>query len=97
MTLVTLIVGSLAVWRLTHAIAKENGPLMCFARLRAFLAGHQKRSGGFFDMVSCTSCLSFWIALVAALWVAHTVFDWVVYALAFSGASILLERYTKPA
>ena len=93
MTLSVLIIGGLAVWRLTHAFVKENGPLMMFARLRAFLAAHQKRSGGLFDMISCTSCFSFWIALTASLFVSHDVFHWVGYALAFSGCSMLLESF----
>lgn len=88
---VTLVIGGLAVWRLTHALVKENGPLMLFARMRAYFARTQKRSGGLFDVVSCTSCLSVWIGLVASLWVAHTIFNWVGYGLAFSGLSMLLE------
>ncbi len=92
MNITILIIGGLAVWRLSHAIVKENGPLMCLARLRAYLARHQKRSGGLFDMVSCTMCVSFWIALVAALWVSHDVFHWLGYGLALSGVSLLLEH-----
>ena len=93
MTLLTLLIGGLAVWRLSHGIAKENGPLMVFARLRATLARAQKRSGGLFDAISCVYCLSFWIGLTAALWVAYDVFTWISYGLAFSGASMLLETF----
>ena len=91
MNLAGFFVLSLAVWRLTHAMVKEKGPLDCFARLRARLAASQKRSGGFFDMISCTSCLSLWTGLVASLFVSQTLFEIIVYAFAFSGASMLLE------
>lgn len=93
MTPITLIIGGLATWRLTHAIVRETGPLMYFARLRAFLARRQKRSGGFFDAISCTSCFSFWIALLAALLTSHDIFHLVGYALAFSGESMILEAF----
>lgn len=93
MTPLTLIVGGLAVWRLSHMIVKENGPLMVFTRLRAFLGRTQKRSGGLFDMISCVYCISFWIGLLAALWVAPTLFHVIGYGLAFSGVATLLEAY----
>lgn len=91
MNITTLVVGGLAVWRLSHALVKEDGPLMILARFRAFLARTQKRSGGFFDMISCTMCVSFWTGLIASLWVSHDVFHWVGYGFAFSGVSLLLE------
>lgn len=93
MTPFTFIVASLAVWRLSYMIVKENGPLMIFARLRAYLGQTQKRSGGLFDMVSCVYCTSFWISLVAALWVAGDVFHWIGYTLAFSGAAGVIGAY----
>ena len=91
MNLVTLVIGGLATWRLSHAIVKEAGPLMVFTRFRAYLATHQKRSGGFFDAFSCTMCISFWIGLIASLWVAQDFFHWLGYGLALSGVSLLLE------
>lgn len=91
MNIETLIIGSLAVWRLSHALVKENGPMMVFARFRSYLASLQKRRGGFFDMISCVYCTSFWIGLVAALGAAGSVFEWLMYGLAFSGVSMILE------
>lgn len=95
MSIVGLIVTALAVWRLSHALAKENGPLMMFARLRAYLAEKQKRSGGWYDMISCVGCVSFWLGLVAALWVAQDLFQLIGYSLAFSAFAVLLERYMR--
>lgn len=90
MTFLNLIIGGLAVWRLSHALVKESGPLMIFARLRAFAARHQKRSGGLFDMLSCVYCTSFWIALLVGLYGATDVFHWIGYALAMSAISTIL-------
>lgn len=91
MTPFTFIVASLAIWRLSYAIVRENGPLMVFARLRARLGAHQKRSGGLFDLVSCVRCLSVWIGLVAALSVSDGFMEWLGYAFAFSAVATLID------
>ena len=95
MTPLAFIIASLAIWRLSYAIVKENGPLMVFARLRARLAASQKRSGGLFDLISCIYCVSFWIGLTGALIVSNNVFEWVGYGLAFSAVAVLIERLTN--
>ena len=95
MTPLAFIIASLAIWRLSYAIVKENGPLMVFARLRARLAASQKRSGGLFDLISCIYCVSFWIGLVGSLIVLNNVFEWVGYGLAFSAVAVLIERLTN--
>lgn len=66
---------------------------MVFARIRAFLASKQKRSGGLYDMISCVYCVSFWVGLLAALWFAGHVFQLFAYGLAFSAVSMLLEAF----
>jgi len=96
MTLEQIIIGSLAVWRLSHALVKEKGPRDWFVKLRSRAAHAQKRSGGLFDTLSCVYCTSFWIGLLAALGPSQTLFDWFGYALLFSGASMFLEvMFTK--
>ena len=95
MTPLSFIIASLAIWRLSYAVVKENGPLMVFARLRARLAASQKRSGGLFDLISCIYCVSFWIGLVGSLIVSNNVFEWVGYGLAFSAVAVLIERLTN--
>lgn len=91
MTGLEFIISGFAVWRLAHAVVKENGPLMVFARFRAYLAKRQKRSGGMFDLISCVYCTSFWVALFAAMWAAQSLVELIWYALALSGAATLLE------
>ena len=95
MTPFVFIVVSLAVWRLSYAIVRENGPLSVFARLRARLARSQKRSGGLFDLISCVYCVSFWIGLVGALWVSNGILEWLAYGLAFSAVAVLIEMVTN--
>ena len=95
MTPFAFIVASLAIWRLSYGIVHEDGPLMVWARLRARLARTQKRNGGMFDMISCVKCASFWVGLVASVWLADGVFDVLVYSFAFSGVATLIEAYMR--
>ena len=91
MTPFTFIVASLAIWRLSYILVKENGPLMVFARLRARLASSQKRSGGLFDMISCVRCISMWIGLIGAGFVSQSILQWLGYGLGFSAVASLID------
>jgi hypothetical protein len=91
MNLANFIIGSFAVWRLSHALVKERGPRDWFIRLRARFARTQKRSGGPFDLISCVYCTSFWVGFVASLWASDDAFHWFGYGLAFSGGAMILE------
>ena len=85
-----LVLGALAVWRVTHLLVYEDGPWDVVARLRR-VAG----SGGFGRLLDCFYCLSFWVAAPAALLISA---DWTERGLAWpalSGAAILLERMTE--
>ena len=92
MTPFTFLIASLAVWRLSYSIVKEDGPLMIWARLRALLGRTQRHPGGLFDMVSCVRCISFWIGLVGALWLSDGILALFGYAFAFSAVATLLDK-----
>ena len=90
MTLTTLALGILAVWRLTHLLYAEDGPWHVFARLRR-VAG-----GGFWGQVlDCFYCLSVWVALPFALLLATSWREGVALWLGLSGGAILAERATS--
>jgi hypothetical protein len=80
-------VAALATWRLTHLLVGEDGPGDIVARLRAWLAAWGV--GGLFD---CFGCLSIWIAIPLAFFVAMRPLDIILTWLALSGAAFLLER-----
>lgn len=81
-----LILGGLAVWRLTHLLHAENGPWNILARLRARL---QESFWG--QLVDCFYCLSLWVGIPFGFWLGqgwgHRALLW----LSFSAAAILLE------
>jgi len=81
------ILCTLAVWRLSHLLACEDGPFDVVVRLR-------KRAGaGFFgSLMDCFYCLSIWMSVPFAFLLAR---DWQTIAvcwLALSGAASLLFK-----
>jgi hypothetical protein len=85
----------LATWRASHMLWTESGPLNVFMRLRAFLATKQRRMGGLYDMVSCLYCLSVWVAMVPALFLAHNPLTFVGYTLILSSIAIVTHEAIK--
>ncbi|HRO44515.1 DUF1360 domain-containing protein [Agriterribacter sp.] len=85
-----LVVCILATWRLTHLLSKEDGPFDIIYRLR------KKAGAGFLgNLLDCFYCLSIWVALPFACWMA---FSWQVLLLlwpAISGAACLFEQFSS--
>ena len=81
--------AGLAVWRVTHLLAREDGPAGVIARLRA-----QAGSGQLGELMDCFDCLSIWVAAPFALLVARRPADRLMSLLALSGAACVLERIT---
>src|SRR5918994_6454451 len=79
--------AALATWRVTHLLAREDGPGDAVVRLRARLGAG--RAGGLMD---CFQCLSVWVAAPMSLVVARESRDALPTWLALSGAACLLER-----
>ena len=84
-----LAIAALATWRVTHLLAREDGPFDAIARLRAWLG----RAGGILD---CFHCLSLWVAAPLALVVSTSPGAWCVVWLALSGAACLMNRFAEP-
>jgi len=86
------LLAALAVWRLTHLFAKEDGPWDMMVRLRRSLG-----AGFLGRLLGCFYCLSVWIAAPFTFFLEGTVMERVVIWLALSGAVSLLERVTGEA
>jgi hypothetical protein len=79
--------AALATWRITHLLAREDGPGDAVLRMR------QRAGGGVLGrLMDCFYCLSLWVAAPFALWVTRAPLDLVLCWLALSGAACLLER-----
>jgi hypothetical protein len=87
MTTLKIAIAALAVWRLTHLVNVEDGPLRVFDRVRA---GMRRIALG--ELVDCFFCLSLWMAAPFALWLGA---DWperTALWLALSAAAIVVNR-----
>jgi hypothetical protein len=85
-----LVLGVLALWRVTHLLAAEDGPWELLARLR-------RRAGrGFWGgLLDCFYCLSLWLAAPLALALGRSWGERLLLWPALSGGAVLLERATR--
>jgi hypothetical protein len=83
-----LLLGVLAVWRITHLLAAEDGPWDLVLRLRRGVG-----DGFWGRLLDCFNCLSLWIAAPFAYVLGRTVTEQLFLWPALSGAAILLERF----
>ena len=91
MNIAVFLITALAVWRLTHLLAKEDGPFDIIYSLR-------KKAGKSFwgKLLDCFYCCSIWTAFPFALWISLGWTDILMHWLALSGAACLLEQATTP-
>jgi hypothetical protein len=82
-------VSALAVWRLTHLLAKEDGPFDMI-----FLLRKQAGKGFFGKLLDCFYCVSIWVALPFGIWLGLRWWEKIILWLALSGAACLLEQAT---
>ena len=80
-------ISALAVWRITHLLAAEDGPWALVVRIRRRLG-----RGFWGSLMDCFQCLSLWISIPFALLCADGIAGGVVVWLALSGAACLAER-----
>ncbi len=81
------VLSILATWRITHLLAKEDGPADLVVRFRARLG-----SGLVGKLMDCFECLSLWVAMPVAFFVSRGAVDLLLTWLALSGVACLLER-----
>ena len=82
-----LVLGVLAVWRVTHLFNAEDGPANVMVRLRR-LAG----SGFFGSLLDCFYCLSVWVAVPFVFLTGDNWKERLLLWPALSAGAILLER-----
>jgi len=86
-----LVLASLATWRLTHLLVREDGPAELIARVRTALDGSPWGRA-----LGCFYCTSLWVAAPLSLWVSVRSADaWIAW-LALSAAACLVERIGQP-
>jgi hypothetical protein len=85
-----LVLGILAVWRITHLLQAEDGPWDSMVRFRLWLG-----AGFVGKLLDCFYCLSVWIALPFAAVLGENWAERVLLWPALSGGASLLQRLTE--
>ena len=81
---------ALAIWRVAHLVARENGPWNLIVRLRCGLG-----SGPLGRLMDCFSCLSFLASLPPAIWMSTSLMGFLIQWMALSAAACLVEKTTR--
>ncbi len=84
------VLAVLAAWRITHLLAREDGPADLIVRLRLRLGS--SLAGKLMD---CFYCLNIWISAPLSLFVCSKALDRFVAWLAISGGACLMEALTE--
>jgi hypothetical protein len=82
--------ATLAVWRVTHLVAAEDGPFKLFARMRETVG-----QGFWGTLLDCFYCLSIWIALPFAVLMGGSRWQKFLLWPSLSAAAILLNRLAE--
>jgi len=85
-----LILGSLAVWRISYLFASESGPWNLLGRIRQGLA-----RGVGSELATCLYCLSVWIATPFAFLLGESWKQRLLLWPALSAGAIIVERWVN--
>ncbi len=89
------VIVALAVYRLAHLIAIDDGPADGFMRLRTAIANRFGLESWQARGVCCPVCVSWWIAWPAALLLQPAdLVEYAVLALALSAPAAVIARWT---
>lgn len=97
MTVTSLAINILAVWRISSLLVREDGPYDLLARLRDTVgvrfddASRPYGANVVAAALTCVWCTSVWAGLLVALAQRRGLVD----ALAYSAGAIVIERWVK--
>ena len=80
----------LAVWRVSHLLSQEDGPFDLVIKFRKLFG-----QGFFGNLLDCFYCLSIWVSIPFAGWLAGDWKEGVVTWLALSGGACILFKLTE--
>lgn len=72
------LLATLAAYRVSYAITREEGPIGVFAFVRGHIDPNQKTWLG--RGLNCINCVSFWMTLIIALIVSANAIEWLAMA-----------------
>lgn len=85
------VIKSLAVYRVSHMVSREDGPADVFSKFRERFDPNSNAGRG----VACPMCLSFYFAFLWALPADNPAAKFVTRALALSGVTVIFTKYLR--
>jgi hypothetical protein len=82
------VIAVLAIWRLTHLLASEDGPWNLIVHVRRKFG-----SSVWGKLMDCFNCLSIWISIPFAFYVTSGRLNLLIVWLALSGTASLANRF----
>jgi len=90
-----LVIGGLAVWRISTLFAKESGPFSVFVHIRRYFGSHTSSfHKTIFEGIKCIWCNSVWFGIaITAVWIlSPTAAFAVCLPFAMSAVAIGIEK-----
>lgn len=84
--MLSFVLLSLAVWRVTALFVYDDGPRDVFVKLREL-------SDAYGGPLNCFWCASVWVSFLASL--LSRLQKWALWGLALSGAAILIDEFRE--
>jgi len=91
-TFTSVVLGGLAVWRVSQLLVRDDGPWHVFARLR-----RRAESTAWNGLLSCIYCSSLWLAAPVALALGAGWLEKLLAWPALSGAALIVDQLTHAA
>jgi len=85
MDIITLLILSLATWRISSLLTQEDGPYQILLTIRLKT-----------QLFDCVWCMSVWVGLIiSAGWLWQPLTMWLCLPFALSAIAIMIDRWSK--
>lgn len=92
MSVYTLALATLAVYRISYLIALENGPFFIMAKIREIIGNRLGWDSWLALGITCPLCISFWLTLLVAWLLGGGWLEW----LGMAGAVLTIHLLAHP-
>lgn len=91
--MISFLIISFAVWRLSSLLYDEDGPWLIFKQMRKWIKSHEHKGSLISDALKCFWCLSIWVALPFATYESEgRIYAFFTYTLAYSALAIVIDK-----
>jgi len=91
-SVINIALGILFTYRLSRLIVGEMGPFNLFDKIRSFIMSRYDSDHWLYNGIGCPLCVSFWIAIIAAIYTTPDLIHFPLHWLGIAGAVTLIYR-----